>query len=122
MTAAPAHDFATVYAERDLGEVPADFSRRTGPDGRAVVVEGHCPCCRGRTATEFRRGVPGTGTKGVLSRLLHRTPAADDADPLATEVLFCECGYPHPRQPADAVFVGCGASWRVRGTASGGGP
>ncbi|GGX65368.1 hypothetical protein [Streptomyces hiroshimensis] len=110
----PAHDFTVPYAERDLGEVTAAFTERTAPGGRAVIVEGRCPGCHGKTLTEFPRGVPGSGTKGVLDRLRRRPATASAADGvLAAEVLYCECGYPHPGLPDDAVFTGCGAGWRV---------
>lgn len=103
------HDFTVPYLEDDLGEVPAAFTRQPAPDGRSVLVEGRCPRCHGHTATEYRRGVPGGGTKGLFSRSRVKEPP----DVLATEVLFCECGYLHPNQPTDPVFLGCGASWRV---------
>ncbi|MCC3767613.1 hypothetical protein [Streptomyces sp. UNOC14_S4] len=124
--AEPVHDFSLAYAERDLGEVAAGFTQRPTADG-GVVVEGHCPACRGRTVTEFPRGVPGSGTKGVLSRLRQRITGAgpephtepDILGVLGFEVLFCECSHVHPRQPVGTAFVGCGAQWRVR--ADGGG-
>ncbi|WJV49957.1 hypothetical protein [Streptomyces flavofungini] len=104
----PSHRFDTAYADTDLGEVSDEFTVGPSPDGH-TLVRGHCPRCHGRTTTEYRHGVPGTGTgagtKGAL---------ASDAALLAQERHFCECGHPHPQLPANAVFVGCGASWRVR--------
>ncbi|MEU6235938.1 hypothetical protein [Kitasatospora sp. NPDC047058] len=112
---APAHEHALAYAEDDLGETPAaGFSQQPSPDGRAVVVEGTCPRCHGHTVTRFPLGLPGTGTKGLFDVLTGRGAAAADEDPLAGEVHFCECGHAHPQLPADAVFVGCGASWRIK--------
>jgi hypothetical protein len=104
-----AHDFDVQYVERDLGEVAAEFTQTTAPDGKGVVVKGKCPQCSGDTATEYSWGVPGTGSKGLFTKRAKEVP-----DVLRTEVLFCECGYVHPNQPADPVFLGCGASWRVR--------
>ncbi|MEX0168263.1 hypothetical protein [Streptomyces sp. LMG1-1-1.1] len=120
MTSSPArsHDHATVYAEEDLGEVDsALFTRRTVP-GTGVVVAGTCPRCHGRTESLFAWALPGTGTKGVLGRLL-RNPdpsarGAAEPDPLTDETHFCECGHAHPACPPDTSFRGCGASWRVR--------
>ncbi|MFH8795251.1 hypothetical protein [Streptomyces sp. NPDC017941] len=102
------HAFDTAYAEEDLGEVGDPFTVSPTPAGR-TSVRGHCPRCHGRTATEYRYGVPGSGagagTKGPL-----------DADTalLVQERHFCECGHPHPQLPSNAVFIGCGASWYVR--------
>lgn len=104
-----AHDFDVQYLERDLGEVAAEFTQTSTADGKSVVVKGKCPQCSGDTATEYSWGVPGTGTKGVFTKRAKEVP-----DVLRTEVLFCECGYVHPNQPANPVFLGCGASWRVR--------
>jgi hypothetical protein len=129
----PAHDFDLGYAEEDCGQVGAAFVQRASTDGSGVVVEGRCPRCFGRTATEYRRGVPGAGAKGLLSRLgfgaggAGGTSGTGSAGPdgstgqaaspapdvLHTEVHYCECGHPHHRLPGDAVFIGCGASWRV---------
>lgn len=116
----PRHDHDLVYAERDLGQVdPAPFTQAPAADGSGVLVAGVCPRCHGRTATLFPWGMPGTGSKGVLSRLLGgtRTPTGTPApaDPLTREVHFCECGHAHPQSPPDTSFRGCGASWRVRG-------
>ncbi|MFD7613127.1 hypothetical protein [Streptomyces sp. NPDC059828] len=113
------HDFAAVYAERDLGEVNLPFVQRASPDGRGYLVQGCCPRCHGETTTEYRRGIPGAGTKGPLSRLNGRqatqsSAVAAGADLVGGEVHFCECGHAHPSMPAHAVFVGCGASWRIR--------
>lgn len=110
---APTHDFTTAYREEELGPTTVPFTRRTAPDGHGVVVEGTCPRCRGRTATEYRYGPPGTGTKGLWTWLSGAgEQPADDAAVLVAEVHFCECGHPHPDLPADAP-VGCGASWRI---------
>ncbi|MFG2131292.1 hypothetical protein ACGFNV_26205 [Streptomyces sp. NPDC048751] len=117
MTESPArgHDFAVDYAEEDMGRASAPFTQWSAPDGHGVVVEGDCPRCHGRTRTEYRHGVPGTGTKGLRSWLTGRHPVpAEDAHALLDEVHFCECGHPHPNLPPDAPFTGCGASWRVR--------
>ncbi|MFF5480625.1 hypothetical protein ACFY5C_25250 [Streptomyces sp. NPDC012935] len=109
------HDFSAGYAETYLGVTTAVFARRAAADRQSVLVEGVCPRCHGDTATEYRHGVPGTGTKGVLDRLRQaRRPSPQDEDAvLLAEVHFCECGHPHPDLPADAPWVGCGASWRV---------
>ncbi|MFK4070123.1 hypothetical protein [Streptomyces sp. NPDC029674] len=112
----PPHDLQAEYAEQDAGEAVTPFVRHASRDGTGVVLEGNCPRCHGRTATEIRRGLPGTGTKGLRDWLSGRpsrpTPAAD-AVALTRERYFCECGHPHPQLPADAPFVGCGASWRI---------
>lgn len=103
------HDFDAPYIEHDLGEVTAAFTQHTMNDGRGVVVRGRCPACKGDTTTEYMWGVPGSGTKGIFHKREREVP-----DVLRTEALYCECGYLHPHQPADPVFRGCGASWRVR--------
>ncbi|MEU3828787.1 hypothetical protein [Streptomyces sp. SID161] len=117
---APTHDFTAVYAEEDLGPATAPFTCRPAPAGNGIVVEGECPRCHGRTRTEYRHGLPGTGTKGLLSWLAGRSPAPeDDARALVREVHFCECGHPHPNLPPDAP-AGCGASWRITTLLDGG--
>lgn len=114
MTPSP-HDHDLAYAEEELGELDLPgFVREDLPDGSGVLVRGACPRCRGRTQKPFRRMAPGAGTKGWWERLARRADGEDEADPLAGEVLFCECGHSHPGMPAEVVFVGCGASWRVR--------
>ena len=100
------HKFDVPYLEQDLGEVEVTFIQKNSADGR-VVVDGNCPRCEGYTATEYAWGVPGSGTKGILGG----KPRQQDV--LGSEVLYCECGYLHPNQPANPVFLGCGASWRV---------
>ncbi|MET8447559.1 hypothetical protein [Streptomyces sp. NPDC005209] len=118
----PSHDFAAAYAEDDLGTAPTPFTRRASADGHGVIVEGNCPRCHGRTTTEYRHGLPGTGTKGLLSWLAGSTgKPRDDAAVLVQEVHFCECGHPHPNLPADAP-AGCGASWRIATLVEGGTP
>ncbi|MFF3331972.1 hypothetical protein ACFYWX_20815 [Streptomyces sp. NPDC002888] len=110
------HDFGTAYVETYVGVATGVFVRQTVDDGPGLRVEGTCPRCHGRTASEYRYGLPGTGTKGLLDRMRGGPPAApqgDADDALLREVHFCECGHPHPELPADAPFVGCGASWRV---------
>lgn len=120
MTEPPAmsHDFDAAYADLHLGETAAPFTGHASADGLGVVVEGACPRCQGRTVTEYRLGLPGTGTKGLWSWLSGGqgpAPASGSvAATLAQETYFCECGHPHPQLPGDAAFVGCGASWRVR--------
>ncbi|MFF7165749.1 hypothetical protein ACFZBP_31005 [Streptomyces sp. NPDC008086] len=110
------HDFNATYLESYLGVAPNGFVRLTAEDGEGLRVQGTCPRCHGDTASEYRYGVPGTGTKGLFSAL-RRTPVAPTQDDthslILREVHFCECGHPHPDLPADAPFVGCGASWRV---------
>ncbi|MFE7190889.1 hypothetical protein [Kitasatospora sp. NPDC057541] len=114
-SAGTAHAHHLPYAEDDLGDVDgSSFSQTVAPDRRSAVVTGPCPRCHGRTATEFRRGNPGTGTKGLFDRLTGRSGTAQpDPEPLHAEVHFCECGHGHPQMPADVHFVGCGASWRI---------
>ncbi|MER5946104.1 hypothetical protein ABT127_08580 [Streptomyces sp. NPDC001904] len=110
------HAFDIVYAEQHLGTVTTRFTGRPTPDGRGVVLEGVCPGCQGRTRTEYRCGVPGAGTKGLMSWLKGEQAGpgpAGDAAALLEEWHYCECGHPHRLMPPDAVFVGCGASWRV---------
>lgn len=116
-SAPPGHDHGLVYAERDLGLLaPGTFTQAPAADGSGVLVSGVCPRCHGGTATLYPWAMPGTGSKGVLSRLLGGTaPAADPTDPLTGEVHFCECGHAHPQSPPDTYFRGCGASWRVSG-------
>ena len=109
------HKYDTPYVEEDLGTVVAPlFSQAAAADGDGVVVSGPCPRCHGRTTKEYRRGVPGTGTKGVVEWLTGRRDVADEPEPLVGEVHFCECGYTHPGIPADALVIGCGAGWRIR--------
>ncbi|MDG9718267.1 hypothetical protein [Streptomyces sp. DH24] len=110
----PSHDFNTAYTETDLGVATGVFTRRHAADGQSVLVEGVCPRCHGNTASEYRHGLPGTGTKGLDLLRRNRRPAPQDDDTaLLREVHFCECGHPHPGLPADAPWVGCGAGWRV---------
>ncbi|MEU6917037.1 hypothetical protein [Streptomyces olindensis] len=116
----PDHDFGAVYVEAYVGVGTGHFVRRATADRQGVLVKGACPRCLGDTASEYRYGLPGTGTKGLLDRLRGAHPAPtgteaipDGAEVLLREVHFCECGHPHPGLPADAPFVGCGASWRV---------
>ncbi|WP_330303259.1 MULTISPECIES: hypothetical protein [unclassified Streptomyces] len=111
----PPHDFDAVYAEEHMGEVPTPFRGRSYADG-SVVVEGNCPRCHGRTASEYGHGLPGSGTKGLLSWLKAAETAPDidsDVAVLKLEVHYCECSHPHPNIPSDASPIGCGASWRV---------
>ncbi|MEU8931017.1 hypothetical protein AB0D30_14115 [Streptomyces sp. NPDC048409] len=120
---APSHDFDLAYAEEDMGQVPGLFGRAPSSDGHGIVVTGECPRCHGRTATEYRHGAPGMGTKGLRSWLAGRQPAPDlarDGELLARETQFCECGHPHANLPQDAPFTGCGASWLIGEPAQGG--
>ncbi|MFD7838982.1 hypothetical protein [Streptomyces sp. NPDC059761] len=111
------HDHGLVYAEVDLGEVDAaQFGQRTAPDGTGVVVTGTCPRCHGRTESPFPWGMPGTGTKGAVSRLLGGLAPGREAgepDPLSEETHYCECGHAHPGCPPDTSYRGCGAGWRI---------
>ncbi|MEV0192018.1 hypothetical protein AB0I39_26215 [Kitasatospora purpeofusca] len=112
----PPHDHDLPYDPKDLGAVDGtSFSQSAAPDGRSVRVSGTCPRCHGGTGREYRRGTPGTGTKGLFDRLSGRSggTAGPGPDPLHDEVHFCECGHGHPRIPAEVHFVGCGASWRI---------
>ncbi|MGY0022674.1 hypothetical protein ACVHNB_27415 [Streptomyces sp. YJ-C3] len=113
---AASHAFDTTYAEEYLGTTTTRFRGRPTADGLGIVLEGACPRCHGKTRTEYRHGVPGTGTKGVLSWLRGEQPGpefAADVTALLEESHYCECRHPHPLMPGDAAFVGCGASWRV---------
>ncbi|MFD7897535.1 hypothetical protein [Streptomyces sp. NPDC059743] len=115
MTQQQPHDHDKPYSEEDLGELDAPaFTQRPSPDGGGLTVTGTCPRCRGRTETEFRRGLPGTGSKGLFDRLTRRSPSVTEPEPLIGEVHFCACGHAHPQMPTDALFIGCGASWRIR--------
>ncbi len=115
MTQQPPHAFDKPYAEEDLGPLDrTDFDQRPTPDGRGVMVSGACPRCHGRTETEIRRGIPGIGGKGLVDLLIGRRSAAVEPEPLVGEVHFCECGHAHPELPPDSLFLGCGASWRLR--------
>lgn len=111
------HDTGLPYAETAIGEVPgAGFAAAPASDGNGVVFQGTCPRCGGPTTTVFRYGMPGLGTKGLRSWLAGDRTRPVGADPLHSEAHFCECGHAHPGMPAEAVFVGCGADWRVRST------
>lgn len=101
------HDFDVPYRDEDLGVVSGGFTQTAGE--QVIVVEGNCPRCHGHTRTEYPWLVP--GTKGVFSRL---KPQPKPVDMLSIEVLFCECRYTHPEQPAESTFIGCGARWRVQ--------
>jgi len=114
----PEHDFAVTYVEQDLGPLALTVRQQPSQDGRGIVISGHCPRCQGETHSEFRRGAPGTGTKGILARITGRE-SSPAREVLAEEVFFCECGYSHPQQPASPAFAGCGASWRVLADPSG---
>ncbi|MEU4656256.1 hypothetical protein AB0G32_20295 [Streptomyces sp. NPDC023723] len=110
------HDFDTVYADVDKGCATTRFTWRDTDDGLGVVVEGHCPQCRGRTAREFRRALPGTGAKGLPGWLRRGAPRPEtDEEVLRAERYFCACGHPHPNRPAETYpgRVGCGASWTL---------
>ncbi|KQX48135.1 hypothetical protein ASE09_14510 [Streptomyces sp. Root66D1] len=100
------------YAEISLGELPLVFTQRVAPDGRTVSVAGVCPRCAGGTVSEYAYGMPGAGTKAPWPFRSRGSEGVPDV--VGSEVLFCECGHPHPSMPPDAVFVGCGADWRVR--------
>ncbi|MFE0535539.1 hypothetical protein ACFW20_16100 [Streptomyces nigra] len=118
MTEAPlaGHNFDAAYRETYVGVAPDAFVRLGAEDNEGLRIQGTCPRCHGDTASEYRYGVPGTGTKGLLSLLRGKpdVPSQDDAQALVLrEVHFCECGHPHPDLPVDAPFVGCGASWRL---------
>ncbi|MFI1174431.1 hypothetical protein [Streptomyces melanogenes] len=104
------HRADLVYTETDLGETTAAFTQYVSPDGMSIVVEGSCPRCSGRTVSEFPYGVPTAGSK---SPWLRRRSRRAEPDLVGTEVHYCECRHPHPGLPAEAPFVGCGASWRV---------
>ncbi|MFF7634628.1 hypothetical protein ACFZB9_15935 [Kitasatospora sp. NPDC008050] len=111
------HDYSKPYLDEYLGTLTTPvLTQRASPDGGGVVVSGACPRCHGRTETEHRRGVPGTGSKGIFDRLVGQrgTPPEPEPEPLVGEVHFCECGHPHPQLPPDPGFVGCGASWRFQ--------
>lgn len=115
MTQPQPHDHNKPYSEVDLGKLDAPaFTQRSSPEGGGLIVGGLCPGCHGRTETEFRRGTPGTGSKGVLDWLTRQGPSVTEPEPLVGEVHFCECGHAHPQMPADALFIGCGASWRIQ--------
>ncbi|MBT2490128.1 hypothetical protein J7E96_16705 [Streptomyces sp. ISL-96] len=117
--AVPQHRVDLDYAETSLGETDTRPTVQTSPDGAGLVVSAICPRCFGPTETEYRYGSPGTGVKrNIRSRLAARRtrrPAGPEPDPVGSEAHYCECGHIHPGQPADLVFFGCGASWRVRG-------
>ena len=107
----PEHDFELPYHEHYLGEVEAEFTQGFDDASRAITVEGRCPRCHGHTASEYSWGTPGTGTKGLFP-LRRRQPEVPDL--LHEGEHFCECGYPHPDEPAEPTYRGCGASWRVK--------
>ncbi len=113
-----AHEVSLAYSETSLGDVDGiGFTTTPGLEGNGTALSGMCPRCAGPTVTVFRYGMPGLGTKGLLRWLGGvRSRAAEPTEPLHAEVHFCECGHAHPGLPADAVFIGCGASWRLKGT------
>ncbi len=114
MTQRRSHDYDMPYQEQSLGVLTAPaFSQRPSADGGGIIVAGPCPRCHGRTETEFRRGAPVIGSKGVVDWLIGQRGVADEPEPLVGEVHFCECGHAHPQLPMDVAFVGCGASWRI---------
>lgn len=112
------HDTTLAYTETYVGETAAPFSQRTSADGRRVTVTGACPRCHGPTSTHFPYGLPGTGNKSPWPFVRRAATPAPAPDVVTTEVHYCECGHPHPQLPAEPVFVGCGASWRVRAAAT----
>ncbi|WP_416519522.1 hypothetical protein [Streptomyces achromogenes] len=118
MTRPGQHEHGVPYAEVDAGDVDASlFTQEPAPDGSGVIVSGRCPRCHGTTRTLFPWARPGTGSKGALGRLLGRGTASgaeDGPEPLLAEVHLCECGHAHPQCPPDTLYVGCGASWRIR--------
>ncbi|MFG2619709.1 hypothetical protein ACGFXC_19090 [Streptomyces sp. NPDC048507] len=112
-----AHQAGLGYDESPLGEIEdTGFSVSPDGDGAGVTVRGTCPRCGGPTSTTYRYGVPGLGGKGLGDWFAgtRARPGAPDRDPLYSEAHFCECGHAHPGMPAEAVFVGCGAAWRIR--------
>ncbi|MEU3777008.1 hypothetical protein AB0F11_28160 [Streptomyces sp. NPDC032472] len=115
MTDPAPHDVSLAYAETSLGDVAAGgFTTTPDPGGNSTTLSGTCPRCAGATVTVYRYGMPGLGTKGLRSWLGGaRSRSAESEGPLRSEVHFCECGHAHPGLPAEAVFIGCGASWRI---------
>ncbi|MET7611004.1 hypothetical protein ABZX97_07830 [Streptomyces seoulensis] len=99
-----------------MGTAPNVFMRHRTEDQQGVRIEGTCPRCHGNTASEYRFGTPGTGTKGLADLLRGVRPSREEeveSGALLREVHFCECGHPHPELPVNAPFIGCGASWQV---------
>ncbi|SEQ78593.1 hypothetical protein SAMN04487983_100841 [Streptomyces sp. yr375] len=120
------HNHSTTYLETYVGVVAGDFVRRDAESGPGLRIEGTCPRCQGGTVSEYPYGLAGTGTKGIFSRrgaapAPVSVPVSGEETALLREVHFCECGHPHPDLPADAPFVGCGASWRVAALSGGAG-
>ncbi|MFI5799406.1 hypothetical protein [Streptomyces sp. NPDC051677] len=111
------HDHGTAYLETYVGLATGVFVRRAAEGGPGLRIEGTCPRCQGGTVSEYPYGLAGTGAKGIFSRRRGTDPASAQAQSeeaaLLREVHYCECGHPHPDLPAEAPFVGCGASWRV---------
>ncbi|MEH0582019.1 MULTISPECIES: hypothetical protein [Streptomyces] len=111
------HDHGTAYLETYVGVVTGVFVRRAAEGGPGLRIEGTCPRCQGGTVSEYPYGLAGTGAKGGFSWRRGTDPtqaqAQSEEAALLREVHYCECGHPHPDLPAEAPFVGCGASWRV---------
>ncbi|MGW4227636.1 hypothetical protein ACWEG1_29745 [Streptomyces bauhiniae] len=106
-----AHDLDLTYAQLDLGARDESEFRLTSVSS-TVTVTGPCPRCHGTSRTEFPLGV--VGSKGMpWKRDKPLTPEKRSAV-VADEVLYCECGFGHPELPEGALFVGCGAYWRIK--------
>ncbi|MEW2319407.1 hypothetical protein [Streptomyces bauhiniae] len=106
-----AHDLDLAYAQLDLG-VREESEFQLTSVSSTVVVTGPCPRCHGTSRTEFPLGV--VGSKGMpWKRDKPLTPERRSAV-VADEVLYCECGFGHPELPEGALFVGCGAYWRIK--------
>ncbi|MER8029361.1 hypothetical protein ABTZ78_10405 [Streptomyces bauhiniae] len=106
-----AHDLDLRYAQLDLGpREESEFDLTS--DSRTVVVSGPCPRCHGTSTTDFPLGV--VGSKGMPWKRDKSLTPAERSAVVADEVLYCECGFGHPELPDGALFVGCGAYWRLK--------
>lgn len=85
------------------------FQVTRSPDGREITVTGACPGCGGLTSTTWTYG-SGNQYKGIRDRFRSRTmdPPADRSG-----TVCCDCGHSHEHRPDSAVFLGCGAFWRI---------
>ncbi|MFI9389367.1 hypothetical protein ACIG53_00635 [Streptomyces bauhiniae] len=112
-----AHDLDLSYAQLDLGVRDESEFHLTSASS-TVVVTGPCPRCRGTSTTEFPLGV--VGSKGFPWRRDKAPSPAEQSTVVSAEVLYCECGFGHPELPENALFVGCGAYWRLKPAAGSG--
>ncbi len=98
------------YGEVEMG-FQEGFARGEPDPHGGVPYEGACPRCAASMRFTVARGLPG-GADMVAGPLGRRS--VETAARPATITVYCTCGFPHERRPADADENGCGAYWTVK--------